>query len=261
MLDNFFIQYPVFRYNELLDYLRQEKTYKKTTLKALLRYHIQKKHIARVRRGYYAVINNTKQHNIIDPLLIGGRATPQSIIAYHSALAFHGIAYSISNTIFFINESYSQAFEFDQIKYQPILPVSTLTQENLFTETKIHDRLGLTIRVTTIERTLVDCLDKAHHSGGFEEIWQAAHMLDFVDVERIVDYAILLNNATTIAKVGFFLEQHRDHFEVNAKCLDRLENKKPKGVHYLSKKYQDNVYMRRWHLMVPEMIKNRIWEE
>jgi len=259
MLDEFFAQHPVFHYEELLSSLRQEKRYKETTLKSLLRYHIQEEHIARIRRGYYAVIDGTKNHSLPDSLLIAGRATQHSLIAYHSALVFHGIAYSMLNTVFFISESSCQPFRFQQTTYQPISSPTVLSQGN--PEIKSYDRLGLTIHVTTIERTLVDCLDKTKYSGGFEEIWQAAHLIEFIDAERMVNYALLLNNATTIAKLGFFLEQHQAHFEIDEKILSALENKKPKGTHYLSKESQENCYMRRWNLMVPLAIKNRIWEE
>ncbi len=261
MLDEFFAQHPVFHYEELLAFLRQGKTYKETTLKSLLRYHVQKGHIARIRRGYYAVIDSAKNHSLPDSILIAGRATQRSLIAYHSALAFHGIAYSMLNTVFFISESSCQPFRFHQITYQPISPPTILSQGNMSTETKSYDRLGLTIHVTTIERTLVDCLDKAKYSGGFEEIWQAAHLIEFIDAERMVNYALLLNNATTIAKLGFFLEQHQAHFEIDERLLSALENRKPKGTHYLLKESQENCYIRRWNLMVPLAIKNRIWEE
>ena len=33
--------------------------------------------------------------------------------------------------------------------------------------------------------------------------------VEFFNLDRVVEYALLLKNATTVARVGFFLEQHR----------------------------------------------------
>ena len=260
-LEDFFAQHPVFRHDELYAYLNRERNYNDATLKASLSYHVKKGHIARIRRGYYAVNSNKGHFNAYASLLIAGRVSENSRIAYHSALTFHGIAYSSLNTYFFINTVPIKTFNFEQVTYQRVLPPKVLIQKDILIETKKYDRLGLNIHVTTIERTLVDCLDKPQYSGGFEEIWRTANMVNFIDAERMVNYALILNNATTIAKLGFFLEQHQAHFGIEEKVLSRLEKEKPKGVHYLTTGSRDNHYVRRWNLMVPLAIQNKTWEE
>jgi predicted transcriptional regulator of viral defense system len=253
-INPFFAQHPVFRYEELRDYLNQDSEYKETSLKALLQYHLHKEHISRIRRGYYAV-------NAADALLIAGRVSEDAIITHHSALVFHGIAYSLLSVTFFMTKATMQAFTFEQMLYQRVSPPKVLLPSHIFDETKIVDRQGLDIRITTIERTLVDCLDKPQFSGGFEEIWRAAGMLDFLDLERMADYAITLDNATTIAKLGLFLEQYQEQFKVEEKILSILEKNKPKGIHHMLRGSAENYYSKRWNLMVPNSIKNKIWNE
>ena len=260
-LEDFFTQHPVFRHEELYAYLNQGESYNDSTLKASLSYHVKKGHIARIRRGYYAVNSNKGHLNAYDSLLIAGRVSENSLIAYHSALTFHGIAYSSLNTYFFINASPIKMFDFEQVTYQHVSPTNVFFHTDLFIETKKYDRLGLNIHVTTLERTLVDCLDRPQYSGGFEEIWRTINMVNFIDAERMVNYALILNNATTIAKLGFFLEQHQAHFSIEEIILSRLEKEKPKGVHYLNPGSQNNHYAKRWNLMVPLAIQNKIWEE
>ena len=259
--EDFFAQHPIFRHDELYAYLNQARSYNDSTLKASLSYHLKKGHIARIRRGYYAVLSNKGNLNAHDSLLIAGRVSGNALIAYHSALTFHGIAYSSLNTYFFINAAPIKTFDFEQVTYQRISPSKVFIQKDPFIETKKYDRLGLNIQVTTLERTLVDCLDKPQYSGGFEEIWRTTNMVNFIDAERMVNYALILNNATTIAKLGFFLEQHQAHFGIEEKILFRLEKEKPKGVHYLTPGSQNNHYARRWNLMVPLAIQNKVWEE
>ena len=143
MLENFFVQYPVFRYEELFAYLNQQKAYKETTLKALLRYHLQKKHIVRIRRGFYAVVANKKNISTYDSLLIAGRVSETALIAYHSALTFHGIAYSLSNHMYYVSQSPIKTFYFQEVTYQRIAPPQALLPEYVWNETKIIARLGL----------------------------------------------------------------------------------------------------------------------
>ena len=64
--------------------------------------------------------------------------------------------------------------------------------------------------MTTLERTLVDVLDMPRHGGGWEEIWHSLESVEFFDVDAVTDYALKLGSAVTVAKVGFFLEQHRE---------------------------------------------------
>lgn len=71
------------------------------------------------------------------------------------------------------------------------------------------DRAGLSVRVTSLERTLVDVLVRPDLGGGWEEIWRSLEMVEFFDLDVVIDYTLLFENATTAAKVGFFLELRR----------------------------------------------------
>ena len=67
-----------------------------------------------------------------------------------------------------------------------------------------RDRVGLDVAVTGLERTLVDLFDRPHLGGGVEEVWKSLATVEFFDLEAVTEYAALLGNATTVAKVGFF---------------------------------------------------------
>jgi predicted transcriptional regulator of viral defense system len=124
------------------------------------------------------------------------------------------------------------------------------------------ERAGLGVRVTSLERTLVDVIAQPDFAGGWEEIWRSLETIPLLDVDNAIDYALLLDNATTISKVGFFLEQHKENFGVSEKHLKRLEKKTPQGYHYLNRSQRmRGIMMKRWHLIVPENIVTRNWEE
>jgi predicted transcriptional regulator of viral defense system len=261
-LSNFFAEHPVFRYEELLAYLQAHGKYNLNTLKALLQYHLAKKNISRIRRGYYMVTSHLFHQLQNDNILIAGRMTEDAVISYHTAIEFHALSYSIYQLSYLCTVLPKGKILSQHGSYQQVAHPKPLQSSDIFFETKLYDRQGLDIRVTTVERTLVDCLDKPQFSGGWEEIWRSLESANFLDVDRIVQYALRFNNATTIAKVGFFLEQYQQQFSVDEKLLFILEKHKPKSKHYMQyNKRELNQYAKRWNLIVPLSVINKSWEE
>ncbi len=64
--------------------------------------------------------------------------------------------------------------------------------------------------MTSLERTLVDVLVRPDLGGGWEEVWCSLESAEYFDLEQVTDYTLKLRSAAAVAKVGFFLEQHRD---------------------------------------------------
>ena len=57
--------------------------------------------------------------------------------------------------------------------------------------------------------------------------------VEFFDVEVVVDYVLLLDNATTATEVGFCLEQHSESLMVEPAQLEVLLRHRPRQPHYL----------------------------
>ena len=53
------------------------------------------------------------------------------------------------------------------------------------------EQAGVRIRVTSLERTLVDVLDRPSLSGTWEEIWRSLESVEFFDLDTVVEYALL----------------------------------------------------------------------
>jgi len=118
------------------------------------------------------------------------------------------------------------------------------------------------VRVTSLERTLVDVLDTPRYGGGWEEIWRSLESVGFFDLDAVTEYVLRLDSAVTVARVGFFLEQHRDEFMVEERHLARLQPHAPSQPMYLERsKRESGRLLRRWNLVVPEWALNRAWAE
>jgi len=120
---------------------------------------------------------------------------------------------------------------------------------------------GGVARVTTLERTLVDVLDAPEKAGGWEEIWRSLEMVEFFDLDAVVEYVLKLGSALTVARVGFFLEQHRDALMVEEHYLDALRAEAPAQPRYLDVDRESGRLVPGWNLIVPERVLTRSWQE
>ena len=105
-------------------------------------------------------------------------------------------------------------------------------------------------------------LDRPDLSGSWEEIWRSLESVEFFDLEKVVAYARLLGNATTAAKVGFFLDQHRETLMVEDRYLKVLHDMRPRQPHYLNRsKRKSGRLVSEWDLVVPREVLERAWGE
>ena len=125
-----------------------------------------------------------------------------------------------------------------------------------------HKRSGVELRVTNLERTFVDVLDRPDLTGSWEEIWRSLESVEFFDLDQVVEYVLLLENATTAAKVGFFLEQHKENLMVDDAPLNTLRSMRPRQPHYFVRgKRKACRWVSDWNLMIPVDILNKSWGE
>lgn len=263
--DTFFRKNPVFTGEELTQYQSSIGEGGGRVREALLSYHVKSGRILRIRRGLFAVIPagaNPKNH-LVDPFLVAGNLTPDAILSHHTALQFYGRSYSLMEQYV-----YSSAHPLGPLTFQSGIFRGTLFPRALGRAGKQYcnvlstELAGVEIRVTSLERTLVDVLDRPTLSGSWEEIWRSLESVEFFDLDKVVEYALLLTNATTAAKVGFYLEQHRELLMVEEHHLNALRDRRPQQPHYLDRaKRQSGRLVQAWNLVVPNEVLERAWGE
>jgi predicted transcriptional regulator of viral defense system len=96
-LRTFFRTHPVFTVEDFAGFLSSDGTHNLRTQESLLTYHVKAGNIVRVRRGLYAVVppGASAETYPVDPFLLASRMTKDAVLAYHTALEFHGKAYSV----------------------------------------------------------------------------------------------------------------------------------------------------------------------
>jgi predicted transcriptional regulator of viral defense system len=259
----FFATHPVFTRTEFAALLHATGTTAPGTVTQLLQHHVKTGRLLLVRSGLYVVLPPGADPDRwpVDLFLVSSRLADDAVLSYHSALEFLGYAYSTQQRVIITTRHSLRPFRFrgtDVVGTKP--PAGLLGRDADLMLVEQVDRQGLLVRVTSPERTLVDVLDRPRLAGTWEEIWRSLESIPAVDVEHVVAYASLLSSATTVARVGFFLEQHRSRIRVTGHQLQILHALQPASVSYLDKGARGTL-VRQWNLVVPEEVLHRSWEE
>lgn len=263
--DAFFRRHPVFRGEELAEHLSSSGRVGDRMQESLVAYHTRTERLVRIRRGLFAVIPPDADGDTypIDPYLVASKLTPDSVLSHHTALEFHGRAYSVWRQFTYLSSRPLDTFTFRSQVYRGTRFPEALVrsgEENFGVLTM--ERAGLSLRVTSLERTFVDVLDRPLLAGGWEEVWRSLESIEFFNLDRIVEYVLLLGNATTAAKVGFYLDQHREALMVEARHISELREERPRQPHYADRRSGgDGTFVAAWNLVVPTEVVERSWEE
>lgn len=261
--DVFLARYPVFTRDEWMS--EQGSSESVRTKETQLHYYVKTGRAVRVRQGLYVSvppgIDSVDMQP--DPFLICAKTALDSVVAYHGAMEFHGRAYSMHQRFEFLTVSDVRRFQFRGVDYRPVaFPKQLIKSGNAYVEVQMHDRAGLPIRVTSLERTLVDVLDRPDLAGGWEEIWRSMGSVEYFDGRRIIEYLKRIGNMTTVAKVGYFLEQHEKTIMFGEDTLDYLTSMRPKQIRRMETRQRtDDRYVARWNLVVPVYVDGQRWEE
>lgn len=261
----FFRRHPVFTGEELAAHLAVHGEVGPRGQEALLAYHQRRGRIVRIRRGLYAAIPPGTDPDCfpVDSYLVAAKLTPDAVLSHHTALEIHGRAYAVWSRRVYSTSRPPRPVTFRSAVFRGVrFPAALRRVRAERMEVQDAERAGLTVRVTSLERTLVDVVDRPDLAGGWEEVWRSVGSIEFVDLDRIVAYALELDNATTIAKLGFVISQHRDTWTITDRQLQPLRDRRPRRPHYLDRSRRVPGHLvKDWNLVVPFDVLDDVWEE
>ncbi|MBN1606298.1 MAG: type IV toxin-antitoxin system AbiEi family antitoxin domain-containing protein [Polyangiaceae bacterium] len=260
---DFFDRHPVFTHGEFVS-AHTATGRSANTSNTLLHKHVAAGRILRVRRGLYATVPRgaNPQAAPVDPYLLATALADDAVVAYHAALRFHGKAYSVSRRFHYLTCARTRPFSFRGSDFVPVRVAASLRDlSDLGGGILEQQHAGGTVRVTTLERTLVDVLAAPDKGAGWEEVWRSLELVEFFDLDAVIDYARNLDSAVAAARVGFFLEQHREVLMVEDAHLESLKKLGPNEPRYFDPRRRPGKLVPRWNLVVPEQVLSRTWGE
>lgn len=260
---DFFAAHPVFTHAEFVA-AHTAGGRSPNTSNALLAKHVRTGRLLRVRRGLYVTVppGRGPDETSVDPYPVATKLADDAVVAFHAALMFHGKAYSSWHRYTYLTADRLHPSLFRGLEFVAVqAPVSVRSMPEFGGGVLLRPHAGGEVRVMSLERCLVDLLHAPERGGGWEEIWRSLEMVESFDLDAVVEYTNLYRSALTAARVGFFLEQHREEWMVEENHLGALRRMAPRQPCYLSPRREPGKLVARWNLIVPPYVLWREWEE
>jgi len=191
----------IFRIDEAKKILKEDP-------KKVLSYLIQKKWILHIKRGLYAIVPldigvKGSEDFIVHDFIIASHLAKPYYIALWSALNYHGLSDQIPKAVFIATKKAKKAltilnteFVFVQLKNSSFIGIEKIEVENQ------------KVNISNVNKTVADCLDHPEHSGGIEETARAIYFNhEDLDLNKVKDYSLKMNNITILKRLGYILEK------------------------------------------------------
>ncbi len=191
---DFFSAHPVFTRDEFAQDLGRKRKEPNATVDSTLGRYLRSGRIGRVKRGVFfaAGPGETASRSPVDFLLVASRLAPDAVLAYHTALEAHGYAQSLYERLLFLTERKTKPVAFRGRAFVPVAPPAALRRQGRsFVFTTEVERRGLPCRVTSLERTVADALDRPDLTGGLEEAWRSLAAIPLLDLTQLLEYVRL----------------------------------------------------------------------
>lgn len=225
------------------------KTGRMSVTKAIQRYS-QMGLLRPIRRNLHCMNDIVSGNPLADKYEIASHISMSSYVAYHTALEFHGFAHQTFYSSYVISKSRFRNFEFDGCEYQWCS--DTIGCWGVFNPIGNEK-----VRVTDIERTLADCIDRIDRAGGIEELLHCIESIVLINEEKMAKYLELYGKAFLYQKTGYLLERVKERAHISDTFIEMCREKGRKAVKLLTNGQDSDTYVKQWNLYVPYSIATK----
>lgn len=233
-------KFPVFTIDEVKKFTDNEKT-AYSQLDRLMK----KKLVKKVRKNIYSVLNPTTGQLVATRYQIACAITDTSYISHHSAFEYYGLANQVFYEVYVSSETRFNHFEYDHVTYKY---VSSRMKDGV-----VEAKNTTGVRVTDLERTVIDSVRDFNKIGGFEELLNCLEGIHYLDEKKLKRYLDMYDIQGLYQRLGYLLDHYRNGMQLSKEFIDYCKSKIGKSRRYLvSEAKEERVYNSEWKLMVPE---------
>ncbi len=230
------------------------------TARGLLRQHVEEGRIKEAAPKIYVVAwdQESRGRFVVPDYLLASKLRPDGVVGYHTALELFGISYTaLYNTVHLISDGRPEKVHLPFQLCRIVRPYRTLIEAGKTDFLTVEvDRLGVRVKVTAFERTLVDVLHRADRAGGRDEVIEclnvAPYLVDDFDCRKVADYVELLGIRSVAGVVGWWLERWQTELNVSHLTLERLREMIPAWKPYAILSRPGYAYLNHyWRVYLP----------
>jgi len=212
-----------------------------------------------IRKGLYTVLSPLEKPEKHEPdkLLIASKIRKQYYLGFHTALEYYGCAYSAFNEAYVCVQAKDR---FDPFHYRRFIFKPVFVQDIVSQIVEKPYRHSL-LKVSSKERTFIECVDRVQYAGGWEECIKSLEGLGGVDIEKLMSLTLNQKRKTLPGRVGYVLEllRNRSPFyeHVNDSMLNKMKAEIKGSPQYLVRGGKGGLN-KRWNLYIPEDFEEKL---
>jgi len=234
-------QLRIFHKKDVLSFTKDDNA-----AKELLRRYKKMGLISQIRRDLYSANDLANKAPLATKFEIAGQITPSAYLSYHAALEYHGLANQVFYELYVSSEERFNNFEYEGISY-------TYCKSGISLGV-VNPPMDSMVKVTDLERTMVDCIDSISRSGGLEELVMSFSLITCLKEEQLLTYLDAYRKQFLFQKAGFILSYFQKEMKLSDDFFKECRQRTGKSIRYLTDTNDSKIYHKEWKLYAPENI-------
>lgn len=198
-------------------------TGKEKAAHSLLYDYTKSGYIDRIRRDLYTTISLETKQSVANRFLIATRIAEDAYISHHSAFEYYGYANQVFHEVYVSTTSRFTGFDYDGITFTRVSP--RINSGVITTNTGI--------RVTDIERTVIDSIHSFDKIGGLEELLRCLALVPTLRADKLITYLDDYGLAGLYQKSGYILTEFSEQLGLSKSFFDYCRRRIPNSKKYL----------------------------
>ena len=215
-----------------------------STAKSLLASGLRNGTLCRIKPNLYAVTDMATGLCAANKFEIASNISNTACVAYHSAMEYHGLGHQLFNEMSVISVSTFRTFEFESITY--------IRHQPKITKGVMVPMMNSKVKVTDLERTVIDCIDRIKYAGGLEELLNNFTSVAYIDETKLKAYLDAYGKASLYQKAGYLLSMYKKQLRLSTGFFHHCKAHIGQSTRYLADVVSNSVYDSEWRLCVPE---------